>query len=162
MVSAGSPCAKATWSFFRLRIFLPNPALARKVSASKTVSPFFGRGLGVCGRAGFAILPEGDFAERNEATDGTRFAGGPGLRAGMPLALISYLRRATFRRLYCTSEEGSGLRFLFNFAQSTSCWSFSRVSDFAQFCPLVCGRLSLSKDLRARTSKEVIPMRRQR
>ncbi len=39
------------------------------------------------------------FADRTESTDGTRSAGRPWLRVGMPLALISYLRRGSA----CTS-----------------------------------------------------------
>ena len=81
--------------FFQAENFLPNPALARKVSGSKTVSPFPGCGLGVGSREDFEISPVAGLADRTGSTGGTRSAGRAWRRVGMPLALISYRRRGS-------------------------------------------------------------------
>src|SRR5271167_372339 len=94
IASAGSPCAKAVSFFFRLRILLPNPALARKALASKTVSPLVGFGLGVGSWTGFANLSEAGLADRTKSIDEIRLAGRSVPPDGVALALISHLQRA--------------------------------------------------------------------
>src|SRR5208282_4590264 len=86
-------------------IFLPNPALARKVSGSKTSWSFLGCGFRVRRRAGFAISSAADFADRAESTHGTGMVGGRWLRDGTTLALTPYLRRAAFTLHHYTSSR---------------------------------------------------------
>src|ERR1700690_2793263 len=94
MAAAGSPCAKATPPFFRLRILRPKPALARKALASKTASSCAGCGPGGERPESAARSPGAGFADRGEAARESRLAETLGLGVGRPLALMPQLRRA--------------------------------------------------------------------
>src|ERR1019366_9150208 len=112
IASAESPCANAVSFFFRLRIFLPTPTLARKALASKTASPFVGLVLGVWSREGVTISLIAAFADRAELSDCIRLAGGALLRVGMLLVLVAYLRRAALPWVHCSSSRTRRRRFL--------------------------------------------------
>jgi hypothetical protein len=84
------------------------------------------------------------------------------MRAGMPLALISYLQRGGIPLLNIIHLKSRPFTASVQYCTDPQVLIFGRVSDFAQRHAFLSGKFALSKDLNARALQEVIPMRRHR